>query len=480
MIEGTLSRRDFLAGTAVGGAALLSSPLRAAAENPKKLEPTADTLVLLWMAGGQAATETWDPKKYTPFERGMEAKAVYSTFSSIPTSADGIRISKGLPNIAKVMHHGTLIRTFKAGDLGFILHSRHQYHWHTGYVPPQTVAAPHIGAVISRTLGPRHPDVPAFIDIGQRSAGGEEFEVKAFQTAGFLGTAHGPFLVPEPAEAVHTVQPPTGMSRRRFKERHDLYVQALKTSRGVSAPGATRRPMIARDPKEEEFLKAVEGAHRFLNSPAAKAFDLSLEPKESYQEYNTGRFGLGCLLARRLVEAGARFIEVTTEYVPFTGWDTHENGHTRMGDMMKLIDAPIARLIRDLHDRGLLSRTLVVIASEFSRDMLTEGKPDKPVKDQVEVPDRVTEEKHYGMHRHFTGAGGVVLFGGGMKKGFLYGRTADERPFVTIEHPVTIPHLHATLYRAMGIPADLSYEVESRPFFVTEDGKGKPIPALFA
>ena len=466
-----LTRRDFLcAGCLAGTSAILGSQLRAGEDKTRKLEPTADCLVVLWMAGGQAATETWDPKKYTPFERGMEAKAVYSTFRSIPTSVDGIRISEGLPNIAKVMHHGALIRTFKAGDLGFILHSRHQYHWHTGYVPPQPVAAPHIGAVISRTLGPRHPDVPAFIDIGQRSAGGEDFEVKAFQTAGFLGDSHGPFLVPEPAQAVDTVRPPAGMSSKRFKERHELYIKTLQA----------RRQAAGLDPKEDEFVKSIDGAHRFLNSPAAKAFDLSLEPKDSYEAYNTGRFGLGCLLARRLVEAGARFIEVSTEYVPFLGWDTHENGHSRMVDMMKLIDAPIARLVRDLEERKLLSRTLIVIASEFSRDMLTEGKPDKPVKDQVTVPDRVAEEKHYGMHRHFTGAGGVVLFGGGMKRGHLHGKTADERPFVTIKDPVTIPNLHATLYRAMGIPADLSYEVESRPFFVTEDGKGKIVEELFA
>src|SRR5438105_675231 len=138
-----VTRRDFLrAGCAAGAAALLGGTLRAEA-GPGRLEPTADTLVLLWMAGGQASTETWDPKKYTPFERGMEAKAVYSTFRSIPTSVDGLHISEGLPNIAKVMHLGTLLRTFKAGDLGFILDSRHQYHWHTGYVPPQPVAAPH-------------------------------------------------------------------------------------------------------------------------------------------------------------------------------------------------------------------------------------------------------------------------------------------------------------------------------------------------
>jgi hypothetical protein len=462
------NRRDFLgAGLAAGAATLL--PLGAtAARTERTLRPTADTLVVLWMAGGQASTETWDMKKYAPFERGMEAKAVYSTFRSIPTSVCGLRISEALPNVAQVMHHGTLIRTFKAGDLGFILHSRHQYHWHTGYVPPQPVAAPHIGAVISRTLGPRHPDVPAFIDIGQRAAGGEEFEVKAFQTAGFLGTSSGPFLVPEPSEAVRTVRPPTGMSRQRFRERYEHYLKVLQARRRQGG-----------DPKEEEFLKAVDGAHRFMSSPAGKAFDLSLEPKESFDAYNTGRFGQGCLLARRLVEAGARFIEVTTEYVPFMGWDTHENGHSRAVEMMRLIDAPIARLITDLHKRGLLSRTLVVIASEFSRDMLTEGKPDKPVKDQVQVPDRLMHEKHYGMHRHFTGAGSVVLFGGGIRRGFVYGKTADERPFVATDKPVTIPNLHATLYQALGIPADLSYETEHRPFFVTEDGKGKAIGELF-
>src|SRR5260370_32977165 len=166
------------------------------------------------MAVGQASTETWDPKKYTSYERGMESKAVYSTFKAIPTSVDGLKISEGLPNVAKVMDRGTLIKTFKAGDLGFILHSRHQYHWHTGYIPPQPVAAPHMGAVIARTLGPRHPDVPAFIDVGQRSAGGEDFEVKAFQTAGFLGSAYGPFLLPEPAQASQTAHPPTGLPQK--------------------------------------------------------------------------------------------------------------------------------------------------------------------------------------------------------------------------------------------------------------------------
>lgn len=146
--------------------------------------------------------------------------------------------------------------------------------------------------------------------------------------------------------------------------------------------------------------------------------------------------------------------------------------------MKRQIDAPVAQLILDLEERGLLNRTLVVLASEFSRDLLIEGKPDRRVKDQVEVPDVITEPKHYGMHRHFTDAGCVLLFGGGVKRGHLHGQTADERPCRTISDPVVIEDLHATIFRTLGISPRLAYEVEQRPFYVTRDGKGKPITAL--
>ena len=108
------------------------------------------------------------------------------------------------------------------------------------------------------------------------------------------------------------------------------------------------------------------------------------------------------------------------------------------------------------------------------------GAPGRPVKNQVIVPDSVTEPKYYGMHRHFTDAGCVLLFGGGVRRGFLYGKTADERPCKTIENPVNIENLHATIYRAVGIPADLAYEAERRPVKVTRDGIGRPIEELFA
>jgi hypothetical protein len=149
-----------------------------------------------------------------------------------------------------------------------------------------------------------------------------------------------------------------------------------------------------------------------------------------------------------------------------------------MIELKRQIDAPVAQLVRDLEARGLLDRTLIVVASEFSRDMMTEGKPDKKVKDQVQVPEVMTELKHYGMHRHFTDAGSVLLYGGGVKKGFLYGKTADERPCKSIENPVVIEDLHATIYHTVGISPRLAYEIERCPFYVTRDGIGKPITML--
>ena len=467
------TRRDFLktasAATLSALAAGYARPSLAA--EVEKIKPTADTIIVLWMGGGMAHTETFDPKRYTPYENGLASNKVLSTFPAIDTAVDNIKLSQGLEKIAAVMDRATLIRSYTAADLGFILHSRHQYQWHTGYAPPQTVAAPHIGAVISRTLRPLNPALPAFIDIGQRFDRGEGEELKAFHTAGFLGSEYGPFVISEPDQAVESVRPPAGMSPARFENRDKFYRRMLDKS-PIGQYGS--------DYQQQSLLRSLDNAHRLLSSPASKAFDLALEPKASYDKYNTGRFGLGCLLARRLTEVGARFIEVTTEYIPFLNWDTHENGHTRAVDLKKAIDAPIAQLVLDLEERGLLDRTLIVLASEFSRDMMMEGKPGNTVQNQVVVPDVINDMKYYGMHRHFTDAGSVLMFGGGVKKGYLHGQTADERPCKTIAQRVVIEDLHASLYRAVGISPKLSYEIEKRPFYTTRDGLGKPIAELFA
>jgi len=492
------NRRDFLKTASAATLSALATgyarPLFGAEAAEEKIKSTADTVIVLWMGGGMAHTETFDPKRYTPFAKGIASNDVLSTFPQIDTKVDHIKFSQGLERLASVMDRGTLIRSYTAGDLGFILHSRHQFHWHTGYQPPQTVACPHLGAFMARTLGPLNPAVPAFINIGQRFDNGEAEELKAFTTAGFLGSEYGPFNIPLPDQAANSVRPPGGMTPARFENRDKFYRRLLAES-PVMRHGS--------DYQRESLLRSMDNAHRLLSSPAAKAFDLSLEPKEnlakytggitdlskvskagqtrdgSYEKSTIGRFGLGCLLARRLAEVGARYIEVTTEYIPFLNWDTHEHGHEKLVNMKQAIDAPIAQLVLDLEERGLLNRTLIVLASEFSRDAMLEGKPSKPIKDQVEVPDKIQDIKHYGMHRHFTDAGSVLLFGGGMKRGHVHGVTADERPCKTIQDRVVIEDLHATMYTAMGISPKLAYDVEKRPFYVTRDGHGKAIKELF-
>lgn len=475
MIRQDQSRRDFLKITSAATLAALSAGaprlVRAEDDIDRKMVPAkADAVIVLWMGGGMPHTETFDPKRHTPFETGMKASAVCSTFAAVPTRVDGIKFSEGLEKIGQVMDRGTVVRTHVAADLGAILHSRYQYHWHTGYEPPVNVAAPHLGAWIAHSLGPKNPAVPAYIDIGQRVEGnGEGEELKAFQTGGVLGTEFGPFRVADPADAVATVRPPAGMTVSRFQNRYRAYQKLLAAS-PIGRHGS--------DYQRESLLRSLENADRLLNSPAARAFDLALEPKASYDIYNTGRFGLGCLLARRLIEAGARYLEVTTEYIPFLNWDTHDNGHTRIRDLKRQIDAPIAQLVLDLEQRGLLDRTLIVLASEFSRSVLIEGKSEKRVPDQVAQPDVLTTLAHFGHHRHFTGAGSVLLFGGGVKRGFAYGETADEMPCTTVKNPVTVTDLHATIYHLLGISPKYGTVTEERPFYVTKDGIGKPVRAL--
>ena len=471
-------RRDFLKKLAAAGtAAWMTGEPRAiwakTGETVRQPTAKADACILLWMAGGMAAPDTWDPKRYLPFEKGLEVRKMLSTFPQIDTVVDNIKITQGLENIAKVMDRATLIRSAVQPDLGSILHSRHQYHWHTGYVPPQTVACPHIGAWMAKVLGPRNPVMPAFINIGQRLEGvGESEELKAFTTAGFFGSEFGPMNLSFPEDAAQSVRPPKGMDAGRFTNRNKLFRKLVDQN--------PHRDYMS-DHQQESMLRSMDNAYRLLSSKEREAFDITLEPKESYDKYNTGRFGRGCLLARRLVEAGARFVEVTTEYVPFLYWDTHKDGHETAAKMKQEIDMPIATLIRDLEAKKLLDRTLIIIASEFSRDAIMEGKPGSQASDQATFKvDKIEEMKHYGLHRHFTGGTSVVMFGGGTKKGYLYGETADERPLIATKNPINVDDMHATIFTAMGISPKTTYEIEGRPFYPTIDGKGKPVMDLFA
>ncbi|MGE3808353.1 MAG: DUF1501 domain-containing protein [Gemmataceae bacterium] len=458
------SRREFLGQASAATLAALSMNAASshAAAAPK---PRADRMILLWMGGAMGQTETFDPKRYFPFEKGMETKKLLSSFPTIDTCVDHIKFCQGVENLAQVIDRGSVLRSYVARDYGAqaedLQHIPLQFKFHTGYTLPSTVAPPFLGAVISRLRGPLNPDIPPYIEIGRSEKTANVFlALAAFSTAGFLGAEHGSLMIPEATRAADILR--TRIDAGRFDDRYRRFKELVAAS-PVGELGSSHQ--------KESLLRSLDSAYRLLKSPAAKALDLGQEKKEVYQTYDTGPFGRGCLLARRLVEAGARFVEVHVDFENAKGWDTHSDGHRGQAKMKKVIDAPVARLILDLEERGLLDSTLVVLATEFGRATIGRGGT------KVKTIDTIN---NYGLHGHFGAAASFLLFGGGIKKANVHGRTDDEYPCATVENPVPIQDLHATLYHLMGISPKHSFEVERRPFYVTKDGLGKPVTGLIA
>ena len=177
-------------------------------------------------------------------------------------------------------------------------------------------------------------------------------------------------------------------------------------------------------------------------------------------------------------------MQVEYQYSPFNGFDMHENGQPRMVAMKQQIDRPIARLIRELDERGLLERTLVVVMTEFGRTVANQpaaGTEAFGFAERATGEDLIIEnEKMYGFHGHFSSCNSMLFFGGGFKKGFAYGKTADRHPMLPTENAVKLEDVHTTIYKALGIGADTHFVTEERPFYVTKDGKGKAIDALLS
>lgn len=490
-------RREFIRRSVVGAGALaLPGSLRSvhAQEGVGKvaapLVPKADSVIFIWLPGGIAQTDTWDPKRYTPFERGMKGSELLGTCESIPTSVDGLRFGEGLENMASVMQHGTLLRSLTNETKFGAVHLKAQYYMLTGYLFPVGLKAPSMGAAVARTLGPRNENVPPYIYIG-RDVDTSDTEKQFISEAigpGFYGVKYAPFMIPDATEGLATLTASAGMTTERL-DRRLAYLQ----STSKLSDEAMRRAA-----KVDEYLNMMTQARAMMDSPVKRAFDYAKEEKPetlaAYEpqieakdlldtKYYFGkRFGHGLLLARRLVESGARFVQVEYQYGPFRGFDMHEDGQRRMVEMKKQIDGPIAQLIRDLAERRMLERTLVVIATEFGRTIANQPKAGvEPVgfAESQSGDDLVIEDKDmYGFHGHFSSGNALLFFGGGFKPGLVYGRTADRHPMTPIENSVCLEDVHATIYRALGIPADTNYVTEGRPFYVTKDGKGKAIEAL--
>jgi len=496
----SIHRRDLLKSALAAGAGLSLPPL-ALGRDPMLarqddgvvlIPPRADSCIWIWLPGGIAQADTWDPKQYTPYRPGMKGSDLLGTCESIPTAADGIRLGAGLERIASVMDRGCIVRAL-ANDIMFgAVHMRAQHYMMTSYVHPAGFKAPSIGSIVAKTLGRRDPNVPEYIYIGRDidTSDTERLFIAEFIGPGFLGVSAAPFMIPDPTAGLATLNVAPGMTRARLDRRQMLF-QRLNN--------LAERGLLTSD-KVANYRKAIDDARAMMDSPVKLAFDYQNDEKPETlaayepaigagelldQSYYFGRrFGHGLLLARRLVERGARFVQVEYQYGPFKGFDMHESGRDRMIEMKKQIDGPIGQLILDLDQRGLLDRTLVVLATEFGRTIASQPaagvEPEGSSESHTGQDLIIANEKMYGFHGHFSSCNSIVMFGGGMKRGYAHGKTAARHPMIAVENPVRHIDLHATIYTALGIAPHTSHETETRPVFVTKDGKGEAVAALLA
>ncbi len=426
--SGELTRRDFAAKTASSllGVGLLGQSLTsksfAAFEDSSKLKqiPTARNVIYLYMSGGQTHLDTWDPKQ------GVETAG---PTKPIKTSADGVRVSEYLPLTAKQMHHATVINSLTSTQGA---HEQGNYMMHTSYELRGTIRHPAMGAWLNVFQGGGNDTLPKFVFIGNDSR---------HPGAGFFPAAHSPLYVNNPENGLKNVKLQPGLTEDKFQARMALAAdldsdfRAAYPHRNVKA-----------------YADMYDDAIAMMKSEDLKAFDLNDEPGEMRQAYGRETFGQGCLLARRLVEHGVRFVEVS-----LGGWDTHNANFIRVPELCATLDRALAALIGDLHNRGMLHETLVVLATEFGRT------PD--------INQNVGRD-------HYPKAFSTVMFGGGVRGGFTYGKT-DKEGREVVENKVRIQDFNASIAYALGLPLDhVMYSPSRRPFTIAD--KGQPIPTLFA
>ncbi|MGC3966056.1 MAG: DUF1501 domain-containing protein [Pirellulales bacterium] len=349
----------------------------------------------------------------------------------IDTSVPGIQVSEWFPQTARQMHHIALVRSMTSTQG---VHERGNYLAHTSYFQTPTIVHPALGAWSLRRLGSANPLLPGNILInGSPQHPG----------AGYMESHLAPLPIVDPAAGLQNSAPLPGVEQADFARRTEL-------ARMLGGRFLERTPHRAAAAYDKIHAKAVE----LMRSKDLKAFDISQEDPAVRAAYGDHTFGQGCLLARRLIEHGVRYVEVEDEQ----NWDTHNDQLVQMERMTPTADQSFAALLTDLQQRGLLESTLVVMATEFGR-----------------TPQINTVTAGRG---HHPAAFTWWLAGGGMKGGFVYGKS-DEAGDRVAENPVEMPDLNATIALAMGIDLEKTETSPSgRPFTVAD--KGKPVMELFA
>ena len=415
-----LSRREFFKLSAAGVSALsLSGWMNVLARAAAGIRHKA--CILLWMDGGPSHKDTFDLKPGT---------ANAGEFKPIPTSVPGVEISEHFPKLAKLMHHGALLRGMSTGEGA---HGRAKYYLHTGYKEGVGgLVYPSLGSIASNEIGKPDFPLPNFVSVGNRSYG-----------AGFLGARHQPLVVNDPARGVENLRPLVGEGQ--FNDRVGLLeeMESAFHREYKAGTGAAHRTTYQR-------------AVTLMQSKEAKAFDLSRESAATREAYGATKFGEGCLLARRLVETGVSFVEVG-----LGGWDTHQDNFDRVKRLSGTVDPAMSALIGDLKERGLLDTTLVIWMGEFGRTPKINSRGAKPGRD------------------HYPRAWTSALFGGGVKGGQVVGKT-DAEGAAVVERPVSTVDFMATVCKLLNIDYTKKYNTSlGRPIRVVDKGE-RPVSELFA
>jgi hypothetical protein len=432
------SRREFLATTSKAGlmatTALIAPSTGLAGERKREQiiypKGKAEHCIFVWLGGGAAHVDTWDPKRL-----GDGKKVAGSAYPAIDTAIPGVQVCEHLKQCAKVLDRFVLLRTVNHDVIDE--HAAATNRVHTGRPTSGTVIYPSIGSIISHERGSAMDGVPAYVVIGYPNV---------TRGPGFLGAKHGYIYLTDTEAGPSGLTRPPEISETRQARREALLAQM-------------RQGYVARQSGDKfvaDYDAAIGESFRLAKGDFMKAFQLGTEPDTLRAAYGS-EFGQRCLLARRLVQTGVRFIEVSfnLNFINGTGWDTHLEGQKNQHLLIQDLDQSLATLVLDLEKQKLLDQTLIVVATEF-------GRP--------------PEFDNGGGRGHWSKAFSIALAGGGLKTGQAAGVT-DELGRKILDTPISVPDMHATIHCALGINPEKHLFDEDRPVPITD--RGQPVRAVF-
>ncbi len=428
-----MKRRSFLhrTGLLAGGASITSLAQRASATPTVAHFPKgkAEHCIYLWLGGGMAQVDTFDPK--SKGDSSANPKKPGSEYDSIETAVPGLRFTEHLSRSAKLAERLTVVRSVNHHVIDE--HAFATNLVHTGRIISGSTTYPSLGSIISHARGAANPTVPAYILIGYPNVS---------RGPGFLGSKAGFVYLTDTESGPAGFSRPKGVDSERAARRQALLV-----------PLSNR---VVTDSVPAQYLEAQREALRLAGPEFMHHFNLSQESADLRESYG-GEFGQRCLLARRLVQAGVRFIEVShnLNFINGTGWDTHNEGQKNQHILIHELDVALSALLSDLEQKKLLDKTLVVVATEFGRPATYDGR---------------------GGRGHQGTAFSMVLAGGGLRHTGSYGVT-DELSKNVVENPVSVPDFLATIFATLGIDPHMDIYDGARPVPITD--MGKPMEKLF-